>query len=316
MNVSLLKRVTQRIRYYWKRFAVYCVSSMFKKNIHKLSVVNIDSATVEGFGEEWRAYDQSGNLQDELRVVFDKYFELIDWTSLSPAAVIMDVGCGSGRWARFASEYAERIHLVDPSKAALDVARNNLQDLDNCDFYQASTQNLPLADDSCDLVYSLGVLHHIPNTVAGIADCVKKLKPGAPFLLYLYYRFDNRPLWFKGLWFISNMIRKFLSILPFALKKFITDLIAIGVYFPLARLSRFVEKYGGNPSTLPLSIYRNGSLYTMRTDSLDRFGTRLEHRFTRVEIQRMMEMSGLEDIRFRESEPFWCAVGYKSQVVQ
>jgi SAM-dependent methyltransferase len=276
---------------------------------------NTDPATIEGFGEEWRAYDQSGDLQDELRVIFNKYFELIDWEKLPPSAVIMDVGCGSGRWARFASEFAERIHLVDPSITALDVARNNLRDLDNCDFYHSSTENLPLPDDSCDLIYSLGVLHHIPNTVAGIADCVKKLKPGAPFLLYLYYRFDNRPLWFKGLWLFSNLLRQFISKLPFQLKKLVTDLIAIGVYYPIARLGLLVEKCGGNPDVLPLSFYRGNSLYTMRTDSLDRFGTRLEHRFTRVEIQKMMEIAGLENVRFRETEPFWCAVGYRTQHV-
>ena len=54
----------------------------------------------------------------------------------------------------------------------------------------------------------------------------------------------------------------------------------------------------------------------MRTDSLDRLGTRLEHRFTRNEIQTMLESAGLENIAFRENEPFWCAVGYKSQLVQ
>ena len=277
---------------------------------------NFDPKTVKGFGSEWATFDQSPLLPEELQVAFDKYFSLISFEDLGESKVVLDVGCGSGRWAQLVAPKVTKLHLIDPSSSALEVARKNLQNFSNCEFHLATTQDLPVEDESCDFVYSLGVLHHIPNTVAGIADCVKKLKPGAPFLLYLYYRFDNRPLWFKGLWFISNMLRKLLSIFPFALKKFITDLIAIGVYFPLARLSRFVEKCGGNPSTLPLSIYRNGSLYTMRTDSLDRFGTRLEHRFTRVEIQRMMETSGLKDIRFRESEPFWCAVGYKSQVVQ
>ena len=95
-----------------------------------------------------------------------------------------------------------------------------------------------------------------------------------------------------------------------------TDLIALIVYFPLARLSKFVERSGGNPANLPLSIYRDHSLYTMRTDSLDRLGTRLEHRYTRKEIHAMLEAAGLENVSFKETEPFWCAVGYKSQAVQ
>ena len=50
----------------------------------------------------------------------------------------------------------------------------------------------------------------------------------------------------------------------------------------------------------------------MRTDALDRFGTKLEHRFTKNEIKEMMKASGLEDIIFDEQNaPYWCAVGYK-----
>jgi hypothetical protein len=62
---------------------------------------------------------------------------------------------------------------------------------------------------------------------------------------------------------------------------------------------------------VPLSNYRNKSFYSMRTDALDRLGTRLEHRFTQAEIRRMMEAAGLDDIRFSPTVPFWCAVGIK-----
>ena len=65
-------------------------------------------------------------------------------------------------------------------------------------------------------------------------------------------------------------------------------------------------------SSWPLSAYRSVSFYTMRTDALDRFGTRLEQRFTRRQIEQMMTAAGLEQIRFSESEPFWVACGIKS----
>ena len=71
-----------------------------------------------------------------------------------------------------------------------------------------------------------------------------------------------------------------------------------------------MEKTGMNVSTFPLSAYRNYGFYVMRTDALDRFGTRLEQRFTKNEIKQMMESSGLKDITFSEKSPFWCAVGY------
>ncbi len=49
----------------------------------------------------------------------------------------------------------------------------------------------------------------------------------------------------------------------------------------------------------------------MRTDAHDRFGTRLEKRFTKKKIKEMMQEAGLTDIQFSPKEPFWVAVGIK-----
>ena len=62
---------------------------------------------------------------------------------------------------------------------------------------------------------------------------------------------------------------------------------------------------------LPLSYYRELSFYTMRTDAFDRFGTRLEQRFTADEIRSMMEAAGLTNVVLSTSVPYWCAVGYR-----
>tara|TARA_R110002049_G_scaffold85936_2_gene218452 strand:+ start:116 stop:337 length:222 start_codon:yes stop_codon:yes gene_type:complete len=72
-----------------------------------------------------------------------------------------------------------------------------------------------------------------------------------------------------------------------------------------------MEKAGVSVSNIPLSEYRAKSFYTMRTDALDRFGTRLEQRFTRVQIKEMMEAAGLVDIVFSDIAPYWCALGIK-----
>ena len=75
-----------------------------------------------------------------------------------------------------------------------------------------------------------------------------------------------------------------------------------------------MEKTGFNVNNIPLSAYRKLSFYTMRTDALDRFGTRLEKRFSREQIKAMMEKAGLERVKFSENIPFWCAVGYRSAI--
>lgn len=275
------------------------------------SKANVDPRTVTGFGEEWSAYDQSELDLDEAQTIFDKYFSLVDFTSFSSTSVAVDVGCGSGRWARFVAPHVGTLHLVDPAAAALDVARRNLAERSNCRFHHAAVDELPIPDEAADLVYSLGVLHHIPDTEAGIASCVKMVRPGGAFLVYLYYRFDNRPRWFRILWSISDLGRRAICRLPFSIRRAVTTAIAGLVYWPLARLAKALGSRGRNVSALPLSIYREASFYTMRTDALDRFGTRLEKRFTRDEVREMLERSGLERIQFRPDEPFWCAIGYR-----
>ena len=65
-------------------------------------------------------------------------------------------------------------------------------------------------------------------------------------------------------------------------------------------------------SALPLSYYANKSFYVMRTDAYDRFCTRLEKRFRRDEIERMLARTGFKNVTFSSKQPFWCAVGIKS----
>src|SRR5690606_14720816 len=133
--------------------------------------------------------------------------------------------------------------------------------------------------------------------------CTAKLKPGAPFLVYLYYAFDQRPAWYRALWRASEGLRAGISRLPFGLKRRVTDVIAAAVYWPLTRVALLAERAGADVRHFPLAPYRNYSFYTMRTDALDRFGTPLEQRFTRDQIRAMMEEAGLTDIRFRDGEP-------------
>lgn len=273
---------------------------------------NADQTVVEAFGQEWNKFDQRAVALSELRALFAEYFAVFPWEQLPAQATGFDLGCGSGRWARFVAPRVAQLHCIDASSAALAVARKNLGDQDNCQFHCASVDAIPLADASADFGYSLGVLHHVPDTQEGIAECVRKLKPGAPFLVYLYYAFDNRPWWFRMLWKTSDLFRRGISRLPFGIKSVLTELIAALIYLPLARTAKRLHKFGVNVDSFPLSAYRDRSFYSMRNDALDRFGTRLEQRFTRKQMQDMMERAGLERIAFSD-RVFWCAVGYRSQ---
>lgn len=270
---------------------------------------NIDPKTVQGFGEEWAAYDQLELGGDEHQRMFDLYFEIFPFEDLPDNAEGFDLGCGSGRWAELLRRRVGKLHCIDPSEKALAVARSRMSGDEKVTFHLAGVDDIPLPDASQDFGYCLGVLHHVPDPNAGIRACVAKLKPGAPFLAYLYYSFDNRPAWFKTVWRASDFVRKGVSRLPFEARKAVCAGIAATVYWPLARLARLGERLGLDTGSVPLSAYKHSSFYTMRTDSLDRFGTRLEHRFLRQEIASMMEAAGLEHIRFHEGIPYWVACG-------
>jgi hypothetical protein len=187
----------------------------------------------------------------------------------------------------------------------------------NCIFHAKGVGDNLLPGGSQDFGVSLGVLHHVPDTEAGIKACVNMLKPKAPFLIYLYYALDNRASWFRIIWKMSDLVRRGVSKLPHSAKYMASQLIALLIYFPLARLSYIVELCGASKATIdtvPLSNYRNLSFYTMRTDALDRFGTRLEQRFSKNQIKEMMEAAGLERVEFSNEAPFWVAIGLRRKL--
>lgn len=274
-------------------------------------MTNADQKTVEGFGDEWRRFDQSGASEAQTQTIFDQYFRIFPWSMLPAEAVGFDLGCGSGRWARLVAPRVGKLHCIDASGEALEVARRNLASAKNCEFHHASVDAIPLADASMDFGYSLGVLHHVPDTLGGVKACVAKLKRGAPFLIYLYYAFDNRPAWFRGIWRASDLARRAVSKMGPRGRYAMSQILAAGVYYPLARTAKALERVGVPVEQVPLSAYRNLNFYFMRNDALDRFGTRLEQRFTADQIREMLAEAGLHRIEVSDSVPYWCAVGFK-----
>ncbi|HTE77089.1 MAG TPA: methyltransferase domain-containing protein [Xanthobacteraceae bacterium] len=276
---------------------------------------NIDLRVARGFGREWSSFrqDEDHLSQQQRQAIFDDYFRIFPWHLLPPSGGVgLDVGCGSGRWSMLIAPRVERLHLLDPSPAALEVAKHNLHSAKNVSYHCHSVANIPLPSRSLDFAFSLGVLHHVPDTQAAIAAIADKLKPNAPFLIYLYYALDNRPMWYRLLWRVADLVRFVVSRLPHPLRLAISQSIAVLVYWPLARLARLLTEHGRSATALPLSYYADKSFYVMRTDAYDRFCTHLEKRFRRSEIERMLAGAGFKDITFSNQEPFWCAVGIKS----
>ncbi|KAA3648900.1 MAG: class I SAM-dependent methyltransferase [Bacteroidetes bacterium] len=271
---------------------------------------NIDLTTVESFGEEWLKFDAFS--KEEIKNAGDQYFDIVSENALNKSSYVLDLGCGSGRWTKYMADKAGFIEAIDPSEAVFSACKH-YGNLENVRFTQAGVDTIPFDDNTFDFVISLGVLHHIPDTGKALKSLIKKLKPNGFALIYLYYALDNRGFLYKAIFNISTLFRKIISSLPHFLKQFICDLIAVFIYLPFIALSKLLKVILGGSLYLkvPLAYYRDKSWNIIRNDALDRFGTPLEQRFTKMEIQAMLEEAGMKNIVFSENEPYWHVLAQK-----
>lgn len=279
-------------------------------NVFDIDGANIDKKVVSDFGAEWLKFNEF--TENDIKRTGKEYFDLIDERIVNKGTYAIDIGCGTGRWTKYLSDKAGFIEAVDPSNAIFAAAKI-LGVVDNVRLTKASIDTLPFAPETFDFAMSVGVLHHIPDTKKALTDCVKKLKQGGYFYVYLYYNMDNRGWLFRALFRLSNAIRKTVSSLPASLKKFVCDVLAVCVYMPVILLVKFLlfTDFSSLAMKLPLSAYHNKSFFIIRNDSLDRFGTRLEQRFSARQVNQMMEDSGLADIVISKATPYYHAIGKK-----
>ena len=128
---------------------------------------NIDNKVVDDFGKEWKAFNHQGLKNNDLQSAFDSYFHFFPFANLKDAEGF-DMGCGSGRWAKFVAKKVGFLNCIDASHLALNQAKLNLVDATNYSLECAGVDNNSLKDESQDFGYSLGVLHHIPDTTLAL----------------------------------------------------------------------------------------------------------------------------------------------------
>jgi SAM-dependent methyltransferase len=221
--------------------------------------------------------------------------------------VAADFGAGSGRWTSRLLPYFSLVYALEPSDGANKVLKNKFSNESRIQVLQETVGANSIAAESLDLAMSLGVLHHIPDTGLAIRNVASKIKSGGIFLCYLYYKLDNKPLYYRGLFWASNSLRWLISRLPYAMRRLIARVIAGLIYLPLARIARLLGNRGKVVSNFPLHHYANMPFVMLQNDALDRFGTRLEQRFSKKEIGTLLSSAGFDllTLKFSEIEPHW-----------
>ena len=270
---------------------------------------NLDQQVIDSFGHEWSAFDYAeSETDDALDSQFLAYCTPLDLTQFnSKSSVAADFGAGSGRWASRLLPHFSLVYALEPSDGANKVLKNKFSKESRMTILQETVGANSIPAKSLDLAMSLGVLHHIPDTGLAIKDVASKIKGGGVFLCYLYYKLEDKPLYYRMLFWSSNSLRWVISRLPYALRRLIARVIATLIYLPLARTSKLLSNKGKDVSNFPLHHYANMPFVMLQNDALDRFGTRLEQRFSKREITEMLGKAGFDisTLKFSDVEPFW-----------
>jgi ubiquinone/menaquinone biosynthesis C-methylase UbiE len=271
---------------------------------------NIDHNVVASFGDEWaKFHDFSDEAIDQAG---HEYFDILNETIINKNTYGIDIGCGTGRWSKYLASKIGFMELIDPSNAIL-VADKLLGKIDNVRLTKTGVEQIPFADETFDFAMSVGVLHHIPNTQQAMKDCVQKVKRGGYFYCYLYHNLETRGPLFKGLFWLSNLLRYVVCRMPAKPKQLVCDILAVVVYMPFVLWVRLLTIIGCKKlaSKMPLSAYADKPFFIIRNDALDKFGTSLEQRFSKEQVTTMMRNCGLDEIVISPSSPFYHAVGRK-----
>jgi len=270
---------------------------------------NLDQGVIDSFGHEWATFDYGETETTEaLNAQFKAYCAPINLSQFNPKiSIAADFGAGSGRWASRLIPFFSLVYALEPSDGASKVLNSKFADEVKIKVLQETVgaNSIPLA--SLDLAVSLGVLHHIPDTFLAIKDVSMKIKPGGMFLCYLYYNLENKPTLYKLIFKGVDVVRKIISELPQKIKYLVTSVVAALVYWPLARFSKVLNRFGVNTSNIPLHHYADMPFVMLANDALDRFGTSLEQRFSRAEITEMLRLAefDISTLKFSDVEPFW-----------
>jgi 2-polyprenyl-3-methyl-5-hydroxy-6-metoxy-1,4-benzoquinol methylase len=203
--------------------------------------------------------------------------------------LVLDVGCGMGRFAEVATRWGARVVGIDLSLAA-EVAYENLRDRPTT-FFQADVFKLPFAPESFDYIYSLGVLHHTPDCQAAFKVLPRLLKPGGRIAIWLYSKYNK---WYK----MSDLYRKVTRRMsPKVLHKLCYGVIPLYGAHQILRKIPLVGRPASGVVAYMIPMAFNPDPKWRVLDTFDWYSPWYQSKHTYEEVFRWFEECGLEDLR-------------------
>jgi SAM-dependent methyltransferase len=252
----------------------------------------VDTQNYAGtFGFQWKMYART-QLDDASNHTSEEQFRLRTGLTQEElrGKLVLDVGCGMGRFADVASRWGAHVVGIDLSVAA-EVAARNLADRDTVSIFQADVFSLPFTPESFDYIYSIGVLHHTPNCEAAFKTLPAFLKPGGTIAVWLYSSYNP---WYR----FSDLYRRVTHRLSPSLLHALCH-VAIPLYH-VHRGLRWIPVVGRPASgllryLLPASMRPNRDQRVL--DTFDWYSPKYQSKHTYEEVFRWFEDCGLDSLR-------------------
>jgi SAM-dependent methyltransferase len=179
----------------------------------------MDSYISQKFGNEWSVYPEIIPSHRDQFLEWINPFRLEEFRGKS----FLDAGCGIGRNSRWPLEAgASSGYAFDFDERTVQVARNNLKNFPQCEVHFKSIYDLGLRD-RFDVVFCIGVIHHLERPREAIESLVAAAKPGGKIIVWVYAREGNR----KFLWWFDPFRKLVSSHLPFVFNLWLARLFTL-----------------------------------------------------------------------------------------